>query len=37
MPKSMAAMGIAGGISSLFASHPPMQARIAALKSHPAA
>jgi heat shock protein HtpX len=33
MPKSMAAMGIAGGIRSLTASHPPIEARIAALKA----
>jgi heat shock protein HtpX len=34
MPKSMQAMGIAGGIGSLFASHPPMEERIAALKAY---
>lgn len=33
LPKSMAAMGIAGGIGSLFATHPSMEARIAALQS----
>jgi len=32
MPKSLQAMGIVGGFSQLFASHPPMEARIAALK-----
>jgi heat shock protein HtpX len=34
MPKSLQAMGIAGGIGSLFASHPPMEERIAALKAY---
>jgi heat shock protein HtpX len=34
LPKSMAAMGIAGGIGSLMASHPPIEARIAALKAN---
>jgi heat shock protein HtpX len=34
MPKSMAAMGIAGGIGSLMASHPPIEQRIAALKAN---
>jgi len=33
LPKSMAAMGIAGGIGSLFATHPSMEDRIAALQS----
>ena len=33
LPQSMAAMGIAGGIGSLFATHPSMEARIAALQS----
>jgi heat shock protein HtpX len=32
LPKSMAAMGIAGGIGSLFATHPPLEERIAALQ-----
>lgn len=31
MPGSMKAFGIAGGIGSLFASHPPIEARIQAL------
>ncbi|MBU1237502.1 MAG: protease HtpX [Gammaproteobacteria bacterium] len=35
LPKSMASMGIAGGIGSLFATHPSMEDRIAALKSQP--
>ncbi|MDI9333003.1 MAG: protease HtpX [Cytophagales bacterium] len=33
LPKSVAAMGIAGGLGSLFASHPPIEERIAALQS----
>lgn len=33
LPQSMAAMGIAGGIGSLFATHPSMEERIAALQS----
>ena len=33
MPQSMQAMGIVGGIGKLFASHPPMEERIAALKN----
>jgi heat shock protein HtpX len=33
LPKSMAAMGIAGGIGQWFSSHPPIEQRIAALKS----
>ena len=31
LPKNMAASGIAGGIGSLFATHPPLEQRIAAL------
>jgi heat shock protein HtpX len=33
MPKSLAAMGIAGGMGQLFATHPPIEERIAALKA----
>ncbi|MBI3714766.1 MAG: protease HtpX [Betaproteobacteria bacterium] len=33
LPKSMAASGISGGIGSLFASHPPLEQRIAALQA----
>lgn len=36
MPKNLAAMGIAGGVSQLFATHPPMEARIAALRGQAA-
>jgi heat shock protein HtpX len=32
LPKTMSAMGIAGGIGSLFATHPPIEERIAALQ-----
>lgn len=32
LPKNMAASGITGGMTSLFSSHPPMEARIEALK-----
>ena len=33
MPKNLASMGIVGSIGKLFASHPPMEERIAALKA----
>ena len=33
MPKTLAAMGIAGSIGQLFSTHPPMEARIAALQA----
>ncbi len=35
LPKNMAAMGITGGLGAMFASHPPIEARIAALQSAP--
>ena len=33
MPKNLTAMGIAGSIGELFATHPPMEQRIAALQA----
>jgi heat shock protein HtpX len=33
LPKSVAALGIAGGIGKWFATHPPIEARIAALQA----
>ncbi len=33
LPNSMAAFGIAGGLDSLLATHPPLEARIAALRA----
>ncbi len=34
LPKTMAAFGIAGGLGSLFATHPPIEARIARLREN---
>jgi len=33
LPKSVAAFGIAGGVGQLFATHPPIEERIAALQN----
>jgi heat shock protein HtpX len=33
LPKSVAAFGIAGGMGQLFSTHPPLEARIAALQN----
>jgi heat shock protein HtpX len=33
LPKAVAAMGIAGGMGQLFSTHPPIEARIAALQA----
>ncbi len=34
LPKSLAAMGIAGPLGALFSTHPPIEARIAALQAN---
>jgi len=34
LPKGLAAFGITGGLGQLFASHPPIEERIAALQPH---
>jgi heat shock protein HtpX len=33
LPKSSAALGIAGGVGALFSTHPPIEERIAALQA----
>jgi len=33
LPSSVAAMGITGGLGKLFATHPPLEERIAALQA----
>ncbi len=35
LPKQIAAFGISGGVGKLFASHPPLEERIAALRAGP--